>query len=475
MKKCINDIIFSRISKIVADSGKDIYVIGGFVRDCIMERENSGMDIDIVVAGNGIETATEIARGLGKGIKVVKYRNFGTAMFKFGGYTFEFVGARKESYNADSRKPAVEEGTLRDDQLRRDFTINALAISLNEKDFGTLVDPFDGIKDIESRIIRTPLDPDKTFSDDPLRMMRAIRFATQLNFSIEPGTLASITRNAERIKIVSAERVITEFNKVMLCHEPSVGIKLMHNTGLLYYFFPELHNLKGVDTVGTKGHKDNFDHTLQVLDNVSRESDDLYLRWAALLHDIAKPVTKRFIEGTGWTFHGHEYRGSKMVSGIFRRLKLPMNEKMKYVSKLVALHLRPISLSGENITDSAIRRLLFDAGDEIDDLMILCKADITSKNRKKVQEHMKNFSIVVTKLKEIEERDQLRNFQPPISGEDIMTTFRIGPGREIGIIKNIIREAILEGVIPNDHDAAYSLMIDKGKEMGLTPYTDDGR
>jgi poly(A) polymerase len=474
MKKCINDIIFSKISKIAAASGKEIYVIGGFVRDCIMGIEKSAKDIDIVVAGNGIDTATEIAKGLGKGIKVIKYRNFGTAMFKFAGYTFEFVGARKESYSTDSRKPSVEEGTLEDDQLRRDFTINALAISLNEDDFGKLSDPFNGIEDIENRIIRTPLDPDKTFSDDPLRMMRAIRFATQLNFSIEASTLASITRNAERIRIVSAERIITEFNKVMQCPEPSAGIRLMLETGLLYHFFPELHNLKGVDTVGTKGHKDNFDHTLQVLDNVSAESDDIYLRWAALLHDIAKPVTKRFIEGTGWTFHGHEYRGSKMVPGIFKRLKLPMNEKMKYVSKLVALHLRPISLSGENITDSAIRRLLFDAGDEIDDLMILCRADITSKNRKKVQEHMKNFSIVVTKLKEIEERDQLRNFQPPISGEDIMATFRIGPGREIGIIKNIIREAILEGIIPNEHEAAYHLMLQKGKEMGLTPSPESG-
>lgn len=469
MKKCINDIVFSRIADIIALSGRELYVIGGFVRDCIMERDNSVMDIDIVVRGNGIDTATEVARGLGKGIKVIKYRNFGTAMFKYGGYTFEFVGARKESYSENSRKPAVEEGTLREDQLRRDFTINAMAISLNREDFGKLVDPFDGVGDIKKKIIRTPLDPDITFSDDPLRMMRAIRFAAQLEFSVEPGTLASITRNAERIKILSAERIIVELNKVMLCRQPSTGIKLMHETGLLFHFFPELHNLKGVDTIGISGHKDNFDHTLQVLDKVSRESDDLYLRWAALLHDIAKPVTKRFVEGTGWTFHGHEFRGSKMVPGIFKRLKLPMNEKMKYVSKLVALHLRPISLSDENITDSAIRRLLFDAGDEIDDLMVLCRADITSKNKKKVQEHMRSFSIVSDKMKEIEERDKLRNFQPPVSGEDIMTTFNIGPGREIGILKNSIREAILDGIIPNEYDAAYRLMLEKGKEMGLTP------
>lgn len=472
MKKCINDIVFTRISEIAAAAGKELYVIGGFVRDCIMERESSALDIDIVVRGNGIDTATEVARGLGKGIKVIKYRNFGTAMFKYGGYTFEFVGARKESYSKNSRKPAVEEGTLRDDQLRRDFTINAMAISLNRVDFGELVDPFDGVGDIEKKIIRTPLDPDITFSDDPLRMMRAIRFATQLEFSVEPVTLASITRNAERIKIVSAERIIIELNKIMLSRQPSAGIKLMHETKLLFHFFPELHNLKGVDTIGTRGHKDNFDHTLQVLDKVSSESDDLYLRWAALLHDIAKPVTKRFVEGTGWTFHGHEFRGSKMVPGIFKRLKLPMNEKMRYVSKLVALHLRPISLSDENITDSAIRRLLFDAGDEIDDLMILCRADITSKNKKKVREHMKSFSIVSDKLKEIEGRDKLRNFQPPVSGDDIMATFNIGPGREIGILKSSIREAILDGIIPNEYDAAFRLMLEKGKEMGLTPGQD---
>ncbi|TFH34223.1 MAG: HD domain-containing protein [Bacteroidia bacterium] len=469
MKTCINDTIFDRISAIVSEQGIEAYVIGGYVRDCILGREHAEKDIDIVVIGNGIDIATRVARSINPGIKITRFRNFGTAMFRYKNYELEFVGARKESYDRKSRKPAVENGTLADDQMRRDFTINALAISLNAHSYGTFLDPFGGMDDIASRTLRTPLDPDITFSDDPLRMMRAVRFASQLDFSIDPLTFESIKRNAERISIVSGERIIQEFNKVMLGPNPSTGLRLMFESGLLYYFFPELHNLKGVDIREDKAHKDNFDHTLQVVDNLSARTDDLYLRWAALLHDIAKPLTKRFVEGTGWTFHSHEFVGAKMVSNIFSRLKLPMNEKMRYVSKMVALHLRPISLSGDGITDSAIRRLLFDAGDDIDDLMMLCQADITSKNEKKVRKHIENFNIVRRKLVEIEESDHVRNFQPPVDGEEIIRAFGIGPGREIGIIKNAIKEAILDGDIHNDHKAARELMFRKGKEIGLTP------
>lgn len=469
MKTCINDTIFDRISAIVSEQGIEAYVIGGYVRDCILGREHAEKDIDIVVIGNGIDIATRVARSINPGIKITRFRNFGTAMFRYKNYELEFVGARKESYDRKSRKPAVENGTLADDQMRRDFTINALAISLNAHSYGTFLDPFGGMDDIASRTLRTPLDPDITFSDDPLRMMRAVRFASQLDFSIDPLTFESIKRNAERISIVSGERIIQEFNKVMLGPNPSTGLRLMLESGLLYYFFPELHNLKGVDIREDKAHKDNFDHTLQVVDNLSARTDDLYLRWAALLHDIAKPLTKRFVEGTGWTFHSHEFVGAKMVSNIFSRLKLPMNEKMRYVSKMVALHLRPISLSGDGITDSAIRRLLFDAGDDIDDLMMLCQADITSKNEKKVRKHIENFNIVRRKLVEIEESDHVRNFQPPVDGEEIIRAFGIGPGREIGIIKNAIKEAILDGDIHNDHKAARELMFRKGKEIGLTP------
>lgn len=469
MKRCINDAIFDRISDIVSEQGSEAYVIGGYVRDCIMSRDHSGKDIDIVVIGNGIEIARKVAKSISPKIKVAQFKNFGTAMFRHKGWELEFVGARKESYNRDSRKPVVENGTLEDDQQRRDFTINALAISLNRSSYGELLDPFGGIQDIDNRLIKTPLDPDKTFSDDPLRMMRAIRFATQLDFRIDPPAFASISRNADRILIVSPERIISEFNKVMMCPRPSVGLNLMQKSGLLFHFFPELHNLKGVDKIEDLSHKDNFDHTLQVLDNVCASSDDIYLRWAALLHDIAKPVTKKFIEGTGWTFHGHEYKGSKMVPDIFKRLKMPLNEKMKYVSKMVALHLRPISLSGEDITDSAIRRLIFDAGDDIEDLMILCQADITSKNEKKVRQHSENFRIVKRKLTEIEERDHIRNFQPPIDGDEIIKTFGIAPGREVGIIKNSIKEAILDGDIPNNQESARELMLRKGEELGLIP------
>lgn len=469
MKKCINDIIFEKISATVSEEGVDAYVIGGYVRDCIMGRDHADKDLDIVVIGNGIDIAKKVAYALNPRIKVTQYKNFGTAMFRYKNYELEFVGARKESYNRNSRKPVVEEGSLSDDQQRRDFTINALAISLNKKSYGEFLDPFGGLDDIASGIIRTPLEPDITFSDDPLRMMRAIRFASQLDFTIYPDTFDSIKRNAGRISIVSAERIIVEFNKIMMCSSPSAGIKLMFESGLLYHFLPELHNLKGVDIIDDRAHKDNFDHTMQVLDNVSAVSGDLYLRWAALLHDIAKPVTKKFVEGTGWTFHSHEFVGSKMVASIFKRLKLPLNEKMRYVSKLVALHLRPISLSGAGITDSAIRRLLFDAGNDIEDLMILCQADITSKNERRVKKHIENFNIVKEKLLEIEARDHIRNFQPPIDGEEIIKIFNIKPGREVGIIKNAIKEAILEGEIPNEYQPARELMLKKGIEIGLTP------
>jgi len=469
MHICLNDKVFITLSEVVTAEKVKAFVIGGWVRDCLLKRDHPEKDIDIVVIGNGIEIAKKSARRIDPGIKVSVFKNFGTAMFKCGNYNIEFVGARKESYKRGSRKPVVENGTLEDDQKRRDFTINALAISINKDTFGEFLDPFDGTKDLKKKIIRTPLDPDRTFSDDPLRMIRAIRFATQLNFTIEAGTLGSITKNAERIRIVSQERIIAELNKIIACDHPSTGFILLEKSGLLRIIFPELDNMKGVDKKEGKAHKDNFLHSVKVLDNISKYTDNLWLRWAALLHDIAKPVTKKYIQETGWSFHGHEYIGSKMIPDIFRKLKLPLNENMKYVQKLVDLHLRPIVLSQEEVTDSAVRRLLFEAGDDIDDLMALCEADITSKNEAKKTQHLENFRYVRRKLKEIEEKDAIRNFQPPVDGDEIIKTFGIKPGKEVGLIKSAIREAILDGIIPNEHDAARKLMIVKGKEIGLTP------
>ena len=469
MKKCLKNRIFDTISEVSNKSGVEAYVIGGYVRDCILGRKQPKMDIDIVVLGSGIDIAKKVANCLNHKIKVNIFKNFGTAMFRYDGSDIEFVGARKESYNADSRKPSVENGSLEDDQLRRDFTINALAISLNKETYGEFSDPFNGMDDISEGIIKTPLAPDKTFSDDPLRMMRAIRFACQLNFRIDPLTFDSIKNNSDRINIVSIERIVVELNKILTSEKPSIGLQLLYDSGLLLKFFPELHNLKGVDVKDNNEHKDNFDHTIQVVDKVSNNSDNIFLRWAALLHDIAKPVTKRYSEDVGWTFHGHEFIGSKMVADIFRRLKLPMNENMRYVKKLVALHLRPISLSGKDVTDSAVRRLLYEAGGDIDDLMILCEADITSKNVKKVKLHLEKFGLVRKKLEDIEARDHIRNFKPPIDGMDIIKTFDIKPGVKVGIIKDAIKDAILDGIIPNEYNAAKELMLKKAEELGLTP------
>jgi poly(A) polymerase len=457
--------VFEMTAAAAREMGKPAYVIGGFVRDLIMQRPCT--DIDIVVAGSGIELAKRVATRAGEGHNVTVFKNFGTAMLRFRHYQVEFVGARKESYNRDSRKPQVEKGSLHDDQNRRDFTINALALSLQAEDFGQLVDPFGGLQDIENQTIRTPLNPDTTFSDDPLRMMRAIRFATQLGFVIENQTWYSIMRNRKRISIVSGERITEELNKIILADTPSKGYILLEESGLLELIFPQFLALKGAEFVEGIGHKDNFYHTLQVLDKLAKKSDNLWLRWAALLHDIGKPATKRFSLEHGWTFHGHDHRGSKMVPHIFKQLRLPLNEKMKYVQKLVLLHLRPIALTEEQVTESAVRRLLFDAGDDIDDLMLLCEADITSKNPAKVQRFLKNFALVRQKLTEVEENDKLRNWQPPISGEIIMETFGIPPSREVGIIKTAIREAILDGIIKNNFDEAYALMLAEGEKIGL--------
>lgn len=469
MVRCLNNRIFDIVSQVVSSVNVRAWVIGGYVRDCLLKREHAGKDIDIVVLGSGIDVARKVAKKIAPDIKVTVFKNFGTAMFRVDDHEIEFVGARKESYDHRSRKPSVEEGTLEDDQKRRDFTINALAISLNADTYGELIDPFNGQKDLKNRIIRTPLDPDATFSDDPLRMMRAIRFATQLNFTIDDGTFRSISRNAERISIVSPERIITELNKIIMSDTPSRGFILLEKSGLLEYIFPELNNLKGVDRKEGKAHKDNFLHSVKVLDNISKRTDNIWLRWAALLHDIAKPLTKKYTPGTGWSFHGHEFLGGKMIPDIFRRLKLPLNDRMKYVRKLVDLHLRPIALSQDIVTDSAVRRLLFEAGEDIDDLMMLCEADITSGNEKKKIKHLENFSLVRRKLKEIEEKDALRNFQPPIDGKEIIRTFGITQGKEVGFIKNAIREAILDGLIPNERDAARRFMLIKGSELGLKP------
>jgi poly(A) polymerase len=465
MKLQLNHPIFPVLSEIVTEKNLQCYVIGGYVRDLLLNR--SSKDIDIVVVGSGIELAKNTAGKIGRKGKISIYRNFGTAMLRYDDYEIEFVGARRESYRSDSRKPVVEDGTLEDDQNRRDFTVNALAVSLNMSDYGTLIDPFNGLEDLKEKIIRTPLDPDITYSDDPLRMMRAIRFSTQLGFKIEKKSLDAIRHNRERISIISRERIIEEINKMMFSAQPSSGFILMEHTGLLELVFPELDKLKGVTVMDKVHHKDNFLHTLQVLDQLAERSDKLWLRWAALMHDIAKPNTRKYIKGHGWSFHGHEYVGSKMVPDIFRRLHLPLGPNMKYVQKLVLLHLRPIALVEEEVTDSAVRRLLFEAGDDIDDLMMLCEADITSKNDDKVRQYLDNFQQVRNKLREIEEKDAVRNFQPPVDGELIMKTFNIGPGREVGIIKNAIKEAILEGTIHNDFNEAYGLMIRKAEEMGL--------
>jgi putative nucleotidyltransferase with HDIG domain len=464
--------IFRTVGALADARGQKAFAIGGFTRDLLLRRPCK--DIDIVTEGSGIELAEAAAKELRAG-RVSVFRNFGTAMFKWKDFEVEFVGARKESYDRGSRKPVVENGTIEDDQRRRDFTVNALALSLNRETYGDLVDPFDGLADLRAGRLRTPLDPDITYSDDPLRMMRAVRFATQLGFSIVPDNLASIRRNAERIDIVSMERVHVELQKILSARRPSDGFMLLLKTELLQRILPEVVALKGVEWRDGVGHKDNFYHTLEVLDKVAETSENVWLRWAALLHDIAKPPTKRFQKGIGWTFHGHEDRGARMVPKIFGRLKLPMDAKMKYVQKLVALHLRPIALTKEEISDSAIRRLLFDAGDEIDDLMVLCRADITSKNEAKVKRYLANYDQVVLKLKEVESKDHLRNFQPPVSGEEIMATFGIPPSRPVGEIKNAIKEAILDGDIPNEHAAAFALMLRLGKDLNLQPVSPSNR
>lgn len=459
--------IFEIISESADEMGLECYAIGGYVRDIFLHRKSK--DIDIVTVGKGIDLAQEVSRRLGRSTKLSIFQSFGTAQVKYKDIEVEFVGARKESYERGSRKPFVEDGTLEDDQNRRDFTINALAICLNKNCYGKLLDPFGGLEDLENCVIRTPLDPDITFSDDPLRMMRGIRFSSQLGFDIEGKTFDAISANKERISIVSQERIIDELNKIVLSPKPSVGFLLLDKTGLLELIFPELVALKGAETKDGIGHKDNFYHTLAVLDNISRKTDNLWLRWAAIFHDIAKPVTKRWDPKLGWTFHNHNFVGAKMTHTIFRKMKLPLNEKMKYVQKLVGLHMRPIALVEDVVTDSAVRRLLFEAGDDIEDLMTLCEADITSKNPDRVKRFLKNFEIVRQKMKDIEEKDHVRNFQPPISGEEIMTIFNIPQGAMVGRLKSSIKDAILDGVIPNEYDAAYRYLVDKANALGLKP------
>ncbi len=465
--KILDKKIFHLISDVADELGMECYVIGGYVRDLFLERPSK--DIDVVTVGCGIKLARALAERLGKGAHLSVFANFGTAQVKYKGLEVEFVGARKESYTHDSRKPVVENGTLEDDQNRRDFTINALAVCLNKQRFGELVDPFEGLYDMEDRLIRTPLDPDITFSDDPLRMMRCVRFATQLNFYIEEETFDALERNKERIAIISKERIADELNKIMLTPTPSKGFVELSRCGLLPLIFPELAAMEGVTKMNGRAHKDNFYHTLEVLDNICQKTDNLWLRWAALLHDIGKPRTKRYDPQIGWTFHNHNFIGAKMIPDIFRKMKLPMNEKMKYVQKLVELHMRPIVIADEEVTDSAVRRLLFEAGDDIEDLMMLCEADITSKNAVRKQKFLDNFKLVREKLVDLEERDRIRNFQPPVTGEEIMAVFGLQPCREVGSLKSAIKDAILDGVVPNEHDAAYEFMLKRAEKMGLEP------
>ncbi len=465
-KNALNAPIFKTISKATEELGLETYVIGGFVRDYILKRGDA-KDIDIVTVGSGIELAKKVASLLPNNPKVQVFKTYGTAMLKSGTREIEFVGARKESYTENSRNPQVENGSLQDDQNRRDFTINALAISLNDNSFGELLDPFEGIADLGTKTIRTPLNPDITYSDDPLRILRAVRFATQLDFKIEKESFEALSRNAYRIEIITNERIVDELHKIMKSPVPSKGFLLLEKTGLLPHFLPELIALKGIDEKEGQTHKDNFYHTLEVVDNIAQNTDDVWLRWAALLHDIGKAPTKKFSKKVGWTFHGHEFVGSKMVYKLFKRLRMPLNEKMKFVQKMVLMSSRPIVIATESVTDSAVRRLVFDAGDYIEDLMTLCEADITTKNPKRFKKYHNNFKVVRHKIKEVEARDHIRNFQPPVSGDEIIKTFNLKPGREIGIIKEAIKEAILEGEIPNEYDAAYAFMIEKGKELGL--------
>jgi len=466
MKFVLDHPVFRAVSDIVTARDAEAFVIGGYVRDVLLGRESK--DIDIVVAGSGIQLARQTAKALGGNLPVSVFKNFGTAMFRYEGCDIEFVGARKESYRGDSRKPEVQEGTLEEDQQRRDFTINALAVGLHQKNYGVLIDPFGGVDDLRRKIIRTPLEPGITFSDDPLRMMRAVRFASQLGFRIRPDAFAAISENKERIAIVSKERIADELHKMVLSPKPSVGFLLLDQCGLLPLVFPELSALKGVEVKNGKAHKDNFLHTLKVLDNLSLHTDKLWLRWAALMHDMAKPATRRYVDGVGWTFHGHEFLGAKMVPGIFRSLKLPLNDHMKYVQKLVLLHLRPIVLSQDEVTDSAVRRLLFEAGEDVEDLMLLCEADITSANDRKVRTYLRNFLLVREKMVELEQKDAIRAFQPPVSGSEIMELFGLPPGPQIGALKNALKDAVLDGMIPNEAECARAFLLEKAKELGIS-------